>query len=44
MGEVTKVKFNPQGSLILTTGYDGIGRIWDAKTGKNVDVLEGHEQ
>ena len=28
----------------MTTGYDGIGRLWDTNSGKNVEVLEGHEQ
>jgi WD40 repeat protein len=26
--EVTKVKFSSQGDFLLSTGFDGIGRIW----------------
>ena len=40
---VTRAKFNPQDDFILSTGFDGIGRIWDSKTGKNIGLLEGHE-
>ena len=28
-GEVTRVMFNSQGNKIITTGSDGIGRIWE---------------
>lgn len=29
---------------MITTGMDGIGRIWDAESGRNIDLLEGHSQ
>lgn len=29
-GDVTRVLFNPQGDKVLTTGMDGIARLWDA--------------
>lgn len=41
--EITKVKFNAEGDFILSTGFDGIGRVWDSETGKNISLLEGHE-
>ena len=41
-GEVTRVLFNPQGDSVLTTGTDGIARIWDTESGKNIGLLEGH--
>lgn len=28
--EVTKVKFSSQGDFLLSTGFDGIGRIWQS--------------
>jgi hypothetical protein len=37
------VKFNAEGDLILSTGFDGIGRVWESESGKNVSLLEGHE-
>lgn len=41
-GEVTRVLFNPQGDKIITTGMDGIARIWDVESGRNIGLLEGH--
>lgn len=29
-GQVTRVIFNPQGDQIISTGMDGIARIWEA--------------
>ena len=40
---MTRVKFNAQDDFILSTGFDGIGRIWDSETGKNIGLLEGHD-
>lgn len=31
--DISKIVFNPQGTKILTAGYDQIGRLWDAETG-----------
>lgn len=28
--EVTRVKFNAQDDFVLSTGFDGIGRLWDS--------------
>jgi WD40 repeat protein len=28
--DISKVVFNPQGTKILTAGYDQIGRLWDS--------------
>lgn len=28
--DISKIVFNPQGTKILTAGYDQIGRLWDA--------------
>jgi len=38
-GEITRVIFMNNGMNLLTTGYDGIGRIWDLELGKNVCLL-----
>lgn len=37
--EITRVKFNAEGDFILSTGFDGIGRLWDTETGKNIGLL-----
>lgn len=34
--------FNPQGTKILTAGYDQVGRLWDSETGELLQQLEGH--
>jgi WD40 repeat protein len=36
------VRFSPDGSRLLTTGMDGLGRIWDASSGEELLRLEGH--
>jgi U4/U6 small nuclear ribonucleoprotein PRP4 len=30
------------GSLICTGGKDGIGRVWDLRSGRSVVILQGH--
>lgn len=35
--------FDPEGKRIVTAGFDGTARIWDAASGKSLDVLRGHE-
>lgn len=42
--EVSRVMFNPQGNRVITAGMDGIARIWDSETGKNIGLLEGHSE
>lgn len=37
--EITRVKFNAEGDFILSTGFDGIGRIWNTENGKNIGLL-----
>jgi len=31
--DVSKVVFNPQGTKVLTAGFDQIARLWDAESG-----------
>jgi dynein assembly factor with WDR repeat domains 1 len=40
--DISKVVFNPQGTKILTAGYDQIARLWDSETGELLQKLEGH--
>jgi dynein assembly factor with WDR repeat domains 1 len=42
-GDVTKVLFNPQGTKIMTAGFDKTARLWNSDTSKLLEVLEGHE-
>ena len=35
--DISKVVFNPQGTKILTAGYDQIARLWDSESG---DLLQ----
>jgi WD40 repeat protein len=32
--DISKVAFNPQGTKILTAGFDQIARLWDTETGE----------
>ena len=34
---------SPDGTIVATSGYDGMIRLWDAETGKLVRVLVGHD-
>lgn len=43
LGEVSKALFNPQGTKILSAGFDHVAKIWDAESGEVLQVLEGHE-
>ena len=36
------MQFSPDGTRLLTTGADGMGRIWDASSGQLMLTLEGH--
>jgi len=40
---VTNAAFSPDGRSIVTSSYDGTARIWDARTGSQIQVLRGHE-
>lgn len=40
--DISKVTFNPQGTKILTAGFDQIARIWDSDTGELLQQLQGH--
>ncbi len=37
--DVSKVIFNPQGTKILTAGFDQIARLWDSETGELLQLL-----
>ena len=37
--DISKVVFNPQGTKILTAGFDQIARIWDSETGEMLQQL-----
>lgn len=37
--EVSKALFNPQGTKILSAGFDQTAKIWDAETGAILQVL-----
>ena len=34
--------FHPDGSLVASGGLDGIGRVWDCRTGRSILVLSSH--
>ena len=41
--EITKVKFNPEGDFVLSTGFDAIGRLWDVVANNVIkDLSRGH--
>jgi class 3 adenylate cyclase len=42
-GPVSSVAVSPDGAFIVTGSYDRTARIWDAKSGIERTVLEGHE-
>jgi WD40 repeat protein len=43
-GSVQSVALSPDGRLILTASNDTTARLWEAATGKCLDVLMGHEE
>jgi WD40 repeat protein/DNA-binding SARP family transcriptional activator len=40
--DVTNVAFSPDGRHLLSVGYDGVGTVWDAASGRAVASLFGH--
>ena len=40
--EVSSVAFSTDGTLIVSGSRDGLVRVWDASTGKELNVLNGH--
>ncbi|KAJ2842569.1 hypothetical protein IWW36_005857, partial [Coemansia brasiliensis] len=40
--EVFALRFQCDGSLVATAGLDGIGRVWDLRSGRSIMELEGH--
>ena len=41
-GRVTGVAFNPEGSILATSGFDGTVKLWDMATGEEILTLTGH--
>ncbi len=41
-GNVTGVAFNPEGTRLATSGFDGTVRLWDMATGEQQLTLTGH--
>src|SRR5215471_909849 len=42
-GRVFAVEFSVDGKLIVSAGEDGSARIWDAATGEQKGILQGHK-
>ena len=40
---IATVGFSPDRERVVTAGWDGTARVWDATTGKELAVLTGHE-
>ena len=41
-GDITDVKFSPDGTRVATGAKDKTARVWDVRTGKTIVVLKGH--
>lgn len=41
-GDITDVKFSPDGTRIATGAKDNTARVWDVRTGKTIAILKGH--
>ncbi|MFN2122774.1 MAG: WD40 repeat domain-containing protein, partial [Candidatus Promineifilaceae bacterium] len=39
---ITGLAFNPDGSLLASSGFDNVARIYDVATGQQVLTLPGH--
>jgi len=40
---VYRASYSPDGKRIVTASLDKTARVWDAETGRQIAVLEGHE-
>ena len=36
------IAFSPSGKIIATGGYDGVIKLWDVRSGKEINTLKGH--
>jgi RNA polymerase sigma factor (sigma-70 family) len=43
-GMVLSVAFSPDNKILASTGCDGMVRLWDVKTGKQLRFLAGHKE
>jgi len=44
VGGVPGVEFSPDGNTVASTGKDGVIRIWDSRTGRQLQAWEGQGQ
>ena len=42
-GDAYAVTFSPDGKLLVSTGQDGLARVWTVADGKLWKTLEGHK-
>merc|ERR1712048_967233 len=41
-GYVCAISFNNVGALLVSGGFDAVGKVWDLRTGNNIVTLAGH--
>ena len=41
-GAVNSASFSPDGNMIVTASWDDTAKLWDVRTGKCINTLEGH--
>jgi WD40 repeat protein len=41
VGPVLQVAFSPDGRFVLTGGWDGVAKLWDAQTGSEIRIFRG---
>lgn len=44
VGEVRSAEFSADGVFVLTSGKDGVARLWDASNGELLDALSAHSR